>query len=252
MYRQQDIVYRYDGSWQGFLCCVYESVYQKTLPFAVLALDEPCLTLFPERFVDSDTEKARRVSASFSKKLGFGARELVMQAFLCDQPNKELAILRFLLLGYQVGPQVMAMLGHPDVAPVRRMEQQVTHEAHQFTGFVRFADYGEFLGASIAPKSYVLPLLRAHFCQRYPEENFIIYDRTHRAALIYQEHKAGYAQLAQPPAFPPVSEAEARFQALWKQFYKTIAIEARKNPKVRAAHCSKRYWPDMLELQDER
>ena len=245
-------MYRYDGSWEGFLCCVYECVYQRVVPFAILPLDEPCMTLFPEQFVQTDAGRARRVSASFSKKLGFGARELVMQAFLCGEEQKELAILRFLLLGYQVGPRVMAMLGHQDVAPVRRMEQQVTHEAHQFTGFLRFADYGEFLGASITPKSYVLPLLRAHFCQRYPEENFIIYDRTHKAALLYQQHRASYAQLAEPPVFPQVSEAEAGFQALWKQFYKTIAIQARTNPKLRSTHCPKRYWVDMLELWGER
>ncbi|EJW89999.1 hypothetical protein EVA_21894, partial [gut metagenome] len=29
MGREKDIVYRYDGSWQGFLCCVFASVYQK-------------------------------------------------------------------------------------------------------------------------------------------------------------------------------------------------------------------------------
>lgn len=251
MYRQQDVVYRYDGSWPGFLCCVFESVTKKELPFAVLPFDEACLTLFAERTVATDGQKAKRVSASIPKKLGIGARDMVMQAFLSDRQGKELDILRFMLLGYQMGAPVMAMLGHKDVALVRQMNLQVGHEAHQWSGFLRFVDYGEFLGAVISPQNYVLPLLRAHFCQRYPEENFIIYDKTHGAALLYQDHAASYAQLAEPPHFPEISEKETEFQALWKQFYRTIAIKARENPTVRRSHCPKRYWINMLELQDE-
>ena len=30
-----DVVYLYDGSFEGFLCCVYESFVQHELPFAV-------------------------------------------------------------------------------------------------------------------------------------------------------------------------------------------------------------------------
>ena len=30
-----DVVYLYDGSFEGFLCCVYESFAQHELPFAV-------------------------------------------------------------------------------------------------------------------------------------------------------------------------------------------------------------------------
>ena len=77
-------------------------------------------------------------------------------------------------------------------------------------------------------------------------------ERTHLAALLFLVAAAVEAQLAEPPAFPQVSEEEAGFQALWKQFYKTIAIQARKNPRVRSTHCPKRYWVDMLELQGER
>ena len=30
-----DVVYLYDGSFEGFLCCVFESFAQHELPFAV-------------------------------------------------------------------------------------------------------------------------------------------------------------------------------------------------------------------------
>ena len=46
------------------------------------------------------------------------------------------------------------------------------------------------LGAVIHPKNYILPLLRPHFCGRFPEENFMIYDAVHQAVLLQEDHKA--------------------------------------------------------------
>lgn len=252
MYCEKDVVYRYDGSWPGFLCCVFYSVYQKQLPFAILPYDEPSLTLFHEHFISTELDKAHRVQDSFYKKMGRNAPLLISTAFLSGKPGKELDILRFLLLGYRVGPPAVTMHGHRDVAPVLEMEQNVGHEAHLLTGFLRFRDYGSFLGATIDPKNYVLPLLRPHFCGRYPEEQFVIYDRTHNAALLYQPHKASYTQLSEAPVFPEVSEEESGFQNLWKQFYTSISIKARENHSLRSTHCPKRYWVNMDEMAGQR
>lgn len=251
MDREADVVYRYDGSFEGFLCCVFESVYAREIPFAILPHTSPAATLFPEKLIETDRDKARRVSDSLPKKLGKGARSCVAHAFLSGCEDKELRILRFLRLGYRVGPGVLFMAGHEDVAPVLAMEKQVCGEAHKLTGFVRFQDYGEFLGGTITPKNYVLPLLRLHFCARLPGEDFILYDATHGAALLWQKGQASYAQLDAAPPFPEISPEEARFQALWKRFYKTIAIAARENPALRRSNCPKRYWVNMTEMKDE-
>ena len=40
-------------------------------------------------------------------------------------------------------------------------------------------------------------------------------------------------------------------QRLWRRFYDTVAIEARKNEKLRMTHMPKRYWGMMTEFQDE-
>ena len=46
------------------------------------------------------------------------------------------------------------------------------------------------LGSEIEPKNRVLPILRGHFCARYQNEKFFIYDRTHHEALFYAAGKA--------------------------------------------------------------
>ena len=42
-----DVVYLYDGSFEGFLCCVYESFAQHELPFAVWTPQQETATLYP-------------------------------------------------------------------------------------------------------------------------------------------------------------------------------------------------------------
>lgn len=72
MDREADVVYRYDGSFEGFLCCVFESVYAHEIPFAILPHSSPMATLFPEKLIETDPAKARRVDASLPKSWARG------------------------------------------------------------------------------------------------------------------------------------------------------------------------------------
>ena len=147
------------------------------------------------------------------------------------------------------GPGTVKRMGHPDVAPLYEMKKSLDWEVDKFQGFVRFEEHDGMLGAVIHPKNYILPLLRGHFCSRFPEENFMIYDAVHQAVLLYQEHKAQLLELAAPLELPPPSAREQEFQALWKQFYDTLEIKARHNEKGRMTHCPKRFWQDMVEMR---
>ena len=248
---EEDVVYRYDGSFEGFLCCVYESFARHELPFAVWPPERETATLYPVKDLPTDPATAARVFASFAKKLSKDCERLILTCFLSEREDKELLMLRFLHLAYPLGPRALALLGHPDVAPLYAMQRQVAREVEKWMGFVRFEESEGMLGAVIRPKNYVLPLLRAHFCGRYPEEDFLIYDATHRAVLLYQNHKATITDLAAPLQLPSPSAKESQYQQLWKQFYQTLAIRERRNEALRRTHCPKRYWADMTELKGE-
>ena len=133
---------------------------------------------------------------------------------------------------------------------LERAVHHLTHEAHQYKGFLRFSDYGGVLVGQITPKNRVLPLLRPHFCQRLPNEAFLIHDKTHREGLFYAQGKwkirpVDHLDLDQP------DQAELECRALWRKFYNTIAIESRYNPKCRMTHMPKRFWGDMTEFQED-
>ena len=250
MEEYNDIVYLYDGSFSGFLCCVFEAVARREQPFAVWAEDASSPTLYPIRLIQTRSDRAGRVFRSIGPKMGPRAKSLVSRVFLSGDPDKETLLVRFFVLGYKIGPNVCKMLGHPAVAEVFALERQVLNEAHYYTEFLRFQQAEDMLISVIEPKSYVLPLLKIHVCDRFPDENLLIADRTHGAALLYRDRKARYLALTGEAALPEPDENEARYQQMWKAFYRTIAIRARENPALRRSHCPKRYWHCMTEMKD--
>ena len=229
-----DVVYLYDGSFEGFLCCVFESFAQHEIPFAVWTPQRETATLYPVRDIETDSARAQRVFSALGRKLGRETEYLVSRDFLSGQEDKELLLIRFLHLAFALGPGTVKRMGHPDVAPLYEMKKSLDWEVDKFQGFVRFEEHDGMLGAVIHPKNYILPLLRGHFCSRFPEENFMIYDAVHQAVLLYQEHEAQLLELAAPLELPPPSAREQEFQALWKQFYDTLEIKARRAAQRRA------------------
>lgn len=241
--------YVYDGSLAGFYCCVYESVYAKEMPAAIFPEEEWQPSLFGVKRILSDQEEAKRVRASIPEKISPRALELAENVFLSCLREKELHILRFLLKGYGAGSKVVNMLGDPVVQPLLKAEGHIFREAELLLGFVRFSDFEGALAGVISPKNFILPFIANHFVSRYGCEKFMIYDKTHKAALIYENGKRRIISV-EHVELPPVSQEEELYQDLWKQFYNTIAIESRYNPKCRMTHMPKRYWENMLEVKN--
>lgn len=245
------VSYHYDGSFAGFLCCVFEAYLHKEAPACFLGPEDGRFSLWPERQVTTDEAHARRVYQSLDKKLGVQGRQLVVNGFLTCLPEKELVLWEFLRLGYERGPGVVRDLTDDRVNTLTKAVQHLTGEAHQFKGFTRFSEQEGLLIGEIEPKNRVLPLLRPHFCTRYSRESFVLYDRTHKEALFYQPGQWAIVPLAEFHLDLPGQE-ELDYRRLWRRFYNTIAIEGRYNPKCRMTHMPKRYWNTMTEFQTEQ
>ncbi len=246
---ETDTIYTYDGSLAGFYCCVHAAVYGKELPLDITSADDAQCTLMPPRFIDTDSDQALRVRHSIRDKISPRMLELCENVFLSCLPQKERALLLVLLRGYRQGGSVANDLANPLVNRLLKAERHTTHEAHLLSGFIRFADHQGTLIATISPKNFVLPLLAPHFADRYSQEAFLIYDNTHNAALFYQNGHFEIAQVEQA-SIPPPDEKELHYQALWRRFYNTIGIKERENPRCRMTHMPKRYWVNMVEMQE--
>lgn len=248
-----NLVYRYDGSYQGFLCCVAECFHDKKLPQGVQLLDEPQGTLFGVKVVDTQPELAMRVERSLSQKISPQAHDMVRRGFLTCMEEKELRLIRFILLGYKHGPSVTRMSVNSDVHAIDKALLYLKNEAHYHVEFIRFSDCGGFLAAMITPNNTVLPLIVSHFCDRFNGENFVIFDKTHGMGFVYRtgENPCREFFYADSLELPEPSEEEEKYRELWRMFYDTIAVEGRINHKLRRNHMPMRYWPNMTEFQRE-
>ena len=244
-----DVAYLYDGSFEGLLCCIYESYYQKELPFLIFNHNETQETLFPVKEIETDIFNAQKVEDSIKLKISNEALWLVRLCYFSNIENREIIILNFLRLGYKIGPSVTNMLANDTVKVVLDTARTVSRESNYYREFLRFSDYNGALVAIIEPKNFVLPMIVSHYCDRFPSEQFLIYDETNKHALVYQNGESAIIPL-DDLELPKACAKEERYRALWKQFYNTIAIESRINPKLRMGNMPKRYWKHLTELMD--
>jgi probable DNA metabolism protein len=247
MFERSNLVYHYDGSFDGLLCCVFESYEKKEVPSDIFSPETPQTMLFPVKEIITDTSKSNRVLASIPAKIGAPALEFVQHSFLTCLAHKELYILLFLRQGFRYGPSVMNMLADDVVDTLFKAVKHLEHESHLLKGFVRFSILQNALVAEIEPKNIVLPLLTQHFCERYPQERFFIYDKTHGMALLYQPYKHVIISV-EDLQMPEPDEAEQSIRELWRLFYDTIEIQGRHNPRCRMSHMPKRYWKYLTEF----
>ena len=210
------------------MTCVFASYAHREGAHELSTPEDGRISLWPERTVDTDEARAQRVYRPLAPRLGQEGRRLAVYGFLTCLEERELHLWRFLRLGYDRGRGWCGISTDDRVAVLTRAVGHLTGEAHLLKGFTRFSEQEGVLVGKL-PQNRVLPLLRPHFCARYPEESFVLYDRTHREALFYRPRRWAIVPLEAFRAAAPGRE-EQDFRRLWRRFYDTIAIEGRENP----------------------
>lgn len=245
--RNTNTIYLYDGTYDGLLSCVFESFASREIPADILCHDTEQTFLHPVKHIETNSEYSNRVSNSISIKISAEAEDFIQCSFLTCLPNKEILILKFFYLGYRYGKGVLRHLTDDTINTLFKAVKHLKNEAHLLSGFIRFSVHNQILVSMIKPKNEVLPLLKDHFCQRYPNESFMIYDENHHMALIYRPFQSVIVPIDNFEISRP-DDQEIFYQQLWKLFYDSIAIEGRFNPKCRMSHMPKRYWDYMTEF----
>ena len=207
-----DTVYRYDGTFQGFLCCIFESYSRKEIPAAVCAPDRGQISFYDSCEIVTDPARAQR----------------------------------FARICFEKGPAAARATGNPDICAAFDLERAVNNEACKYIEFIRFEQRDMMLGTVIHPKNRILPLLRGHFCSRLPDEDFMIFDATHGIAMLRRDRKVQYMVMEHYDK--NTGQEELDWQKLWKRFFDAVTIEQRRNERCQMTHAPKRYWKDMCEM----
>lgn len=249
-----------EDSLDGILTGVYDA-WDSRLGHSGVRLktaDTDTYELFCEyREVATDMEKAEKVLRTVLRRMGEEAREAICYACACPNPDKADAIYRLIARGLSMedGTKAVHYLQDPSIALVMKLRQKAWHEAHRMLGFLRFEELpGGVLYARMEPPYAVLPLIAPHFADRFRQENWIIHDL--KRGLLALHPAGGWWVLTDDRELNQKfltgrSEREEEFQALWKTFCQTIAIEERRNPRCQQTLLPLRFRPHMNEFQTD-
>lgn len=251
-----------DGIFSG-IYAAYESRYGHSNIRLALSEYQENYELFQEYItIPTDSKKSEKVARTLRTRFGEEVYSMIYQAAVADghpqnqkHPiNKADAIYKSVVLGLSLadGSRLMDYLHESYVHQVFLLNRSSYNEAHHLLGFLRFQELENgLLFATIHPKNDVLALVSDHFCDRLPQENFIIYDESRKMASL---HKKGSTYLLADASdinesfIHRYSSNELEYQRLWKGFFDSIAIEARRNPKLQNQNIPKRFQKDALEF----
>ena len=244
-----NVNYIYDGTFEGLLTIVFNCYTNKCIPNKIISnsdYNENFLETF--EFIKTDFEKSKRIYEGIKNNISFNALYNCFSAFLSSNANKDINILKFLILGFQVGPKIDNMLSVPYVFEVNALRKNVHMEAHRLKGLLRFIEFSNnYFYASIHPENNVLELLAKHFISRFKNQNFIIHDKNRNKALVYNTIEYSIITDFELPSDIQKTKKEIQFENLWKTFFETIAIKERKNSKLQMQYMPKKYWQDLIE-----
>lgn len=242
------VAYLYDGTFEGLLTAIYKHYYQgKAKGIYPLDLYQVCLTV-PYEIVKTDEEQADKVYQAIQKKISYDDLSRIYYAYLSNDPEKEIKILRYLELGFKTGPKISCLHGNPVVFDLQSIEKKVTHEVHRLKGLIRFSLLDQdVLYAPITPDHDSVALLAAHFCDRFRHENFVIHDTRRKKALLYNQGKSIIAPF-EYDKLPSLAREEVLVRSQWRTYFETIAIKERTNKKCQRNFMPVRYWENLTEI----
>lgn len=246
-----------EDSFEGILTGIYEA-YERKLPHDDVIIEtggEENFRLFSEYIeIKTDEEKAVKVSRSLRRMLGDEVVYDLHNALASEDTERGNAVYHTVVEALNgKGRNVMSYLQNDSVRKVFELSRNVWVEIHHMYGFLRFEELeGGILYAVIAPKNNIISRLMPHFSDRFPLENFVIYDEKRD---IYAIHPAkGQWFLVREQDMDDrtevrVSEDEGRMQELFKSFVRTIVIESRTNEKLQLNMLPLRFRPYMTEFR---
>ena len=243
--------YIYDASFEGFLTCVYASYYQEKAK-AISTKEEYQGSLIEEPVeIITDQGKAIRVYKAIEKKISVIDLRRIYRVFNSSIPDKEMAILSYIELGFKLGDKISLYHTDPIVIKIENAQYKVGREIERMLGLTRFSGMdGGILYARIEPEHDVLEFIASHFSDRLKNDPFIIHDVGRGKAIISQRGNWYISRFTDEDylEMPSISKDENEIRKLWKKYFETIAIKERLNPKCQKNLMPVRYWKNLTEM----
>ena len=250
-------IFSFDNTFEGLLTLVFESYQRKLFPDEILTGEGSQSVLFASTItIETDDQKAERVWNGIVKRSSVENAHRIYRVFLAGMPDTPILLVKYIRLVIDSTINQQTNFSEPIVLEINKLHQKVCREAQRINMFVRFQKTVESsYYASFAPIYDVLPLCIPHFRDRYADQSWIIYDLKRNYGFLYDLKNVTRVVFDELKVNPQngqlhsslLAEDEKLFQKLWKQYYKSICIQERKNDKVHRQHLPKRFWKYLPE-----
>ena len=251
----EQVAYIHDGTLEGLLTCVFLAYERHETPDDIVdeSVYEPRLGQ-SALFVETDPSKAERVRAGVVKAVGHDSFCAIMRASTCDDYDTGAIVHRF-IRHVMARPStskrlpVLDDLANPAVADLLRLAKHAMNEAERMRQFVRFSHLENGVWFSqVSPNASVVPLVMGYFAARLNDQPFIIYDKPHGLAGVY-DGRSWQLVCGEVINVAQATEHDGLMQEAWKRFYDALTIDARYNPELRRKFMPMRLWGGLTELQ---
>lgn len=251
------IVFHYDKTFEGLLTALFDAYTRKEFPGRLLAAGE-IDPLFAESYeVMTQKDKASRVWAGVEKKLGRRACNMVLHVWLSEQDGCDELLFRFLRKVFDRPGRFPLDFADPDTIEVEKLARKVAREGEHVRQFVRWQKGGDgsWFGAT-APKYNALPLAIKYFKNRFADQKWLIYDTQRHYGYYYDLKEAVEVTMEDDRHLLEgwlsedlLAGDEKFFQELWRNYFKSLTIKERINPKLHRQMMPERFWKYLVEKQ---
>ena len=239
----------YDGTFEGFLSLVYEVYYKKLKPTKIYKT-LPNEILFEEILeINSSKESGIKVLNAIKTKFPKEILEKILNIFMCDSKEFEMALLEYIVIGFKDSKQLYN-INNSCVFYLNNLEKELFRVTHKLTGFIRFEELEDkTLYAKIESKFNIVYFLGRHFLKRFNNQNFIIHDINRKLVFVKMQNDYSIKEVAFFGE-PNYSPNEEKFQKLWKSFFSGVTINERTNLKLQTQMVPLLYRTYMSEFKN--
>lgn len=254
------IIFTYDRSFEGVLTAVFEAYSLRQFPDELIGEGDP-LPLFCDvvHRVGTDRERAERVWKALQKKLSRFALQSLLYVWMSELPTAASLLFRYIRKTIDASLSIEKNFGDADVLDVFKIEKKVAAERMNLLQFVRFqkAKDGTYF-AALEPLYNVLPLTIAHFKDRFSDQKWLLYDIRRQYGYYYDLKDVREVAFEDTEAVflktgrlsdDQMDKDELLYRRLWKEYFETVAIKSRINPRKQRQDMPVRFWKYLTEMQ---
>ena len=207
------------------------------------------------RDVVTDEEKAGKVMRTLKSRFSAEDYEALWLALTAPSPKKAQAVYGSVVWGLSDKRRgsILQHLTDENVRRLMELSRGAGKELQHLKGFLRFEELKSgLLSSVIRPKNAILPLLAAHFADRLPMENFLIYDEGRQQYAVHPAGKEWFLMQGEEQEGQRIPSAgEEYYRELFCEFCHSISIDERRNIKLQRNMLPLRFRPYMTEFAEK-